>query len=41
MWSLDITKTNASIPYAFRENWKFDKAVKKRSLSKISHGNKL
>ena len=42
MWSLDITKTNASIPYAFRKEIKnLISAVKKRSLSKISHGNRI
>ncbi len=42
MWSLDITKTNASIPYAFRkEIGNLISAVKKRSLSKISHGNRI
>ena len=39
MWSLDITKTNASIPYTFRkEIGNLISAVKKKSISKISHG---
>ena len=42
MWSLDITKTNASIPYVFRkEIKKLINTVKKESINKISSGNRI
>jgi len=42
LWSLDITKTNASIPYEFRSAIKdLIEASKNESLKKIVRGNRL
>lgn len=42
LWSLDITKTNASIPYEFRSAIKdLIEASKNESLKKIIRGNKV
>ena len=41
LWSLDITKTNASIPYEFlKEIKKLIETTKKRSVKKIVRGNR-
>jgi hypothetical protein len=42
LWSLDITKTNASIPYEFRSAIKdLIEASKNESLKKIARGNRV
>jgi hypothetical protein len=42
LWSLDITKTNASIPYEFKEEIKdLIEAAKNESLNKIIRGNRV
>jgi hypothetical protein len=42
LWSLDITKTNASIPYEFRSAIKdLIEASKNESLKKITRGNRV
>ena len=41
-WSLDVTKTNSTIPYDFRKEIKnLINAVKKKSINKISSGNRF